>query len=75
MDRNGEKKMFLKCVYLESGNHNSWVSKFESSVSVEVAECGCFGVDGKLVFSRRRHVHLRSEITFLFSKTQTNISN
>lgn len=47
--------------YLESGSHSSWVSRVDSSVSVDVAEWAWLGVDGRLVFNRRRHVHLRSD--------------
>lgn len=36
---NNESKR-IEMTHLESGNHNSCVSKFESSVSVELAECG-----------------------------------
>lgn len=59
-------------IYLVSGSHNSRVSNVESSVSVDVAECGCFGVVGKLVRSKRRHVHRRSEYKI---NKQTNTRN
>lgn len=49
-------------LYLDSGNHNSWVliSSVDNSVSVEAAECAWFGVDGKLFLINRFHVLLRS---------------
>lgn len=48
--------------YLDSGNHSSCVliSRVDSSVSVEPAECAWLGVDGRLVLMNRFHVFLRS---------------
>lgn len=67
-NRPKEKKMIFDLenvwkteIYLESGSQSSWVSRVDSSVSVDVAEWAWLGVDGRLVFNRRRHVHLRSE--------------